>query len=1030
MTEPERSEDLAFGLYDELLTDRLTEILKELSSNRVHPTLEDLDNAEAPEKLADSVYRLLVYVLSRLPAQNRLSEQVRLTNRLIAQMLESLNAPDLEGSTTAPERKILRALRPVDDPDFARPRTPLDQSALLVNAPREPSLAAELLAEMDSADSVDLLCSFVMWNGVRALRPALEKAHDRRIPFRVITTTYMGTTQQRALDLLRELGAEIRVSYDSRITRLHAKAWMFERTTGFSTAYIGSSNLSHSALHDGLEWNVRISQRSAPSLMDRFRAAFESYWVDEHFHPYDPEKFATAIRTERPEQSFDFTAFDVRPYPHQEQILERLAVDRKRHNRWANLVVAATGTGKTVIAALDYRRLAEEFDGARLLFVAHRQEILNQSLTTFRHVMRDGSFGEVYVAGKRPERWTHVFASVQSLNASSIEDLDPDGFDIVIVDEFHHAAAPTYDRLLRHLRPRVLLGLTATPERTDGKDVTGWFDGHISAELRVWQAIDEGLLCPFQYFGVSDETDLSGLKWQRGGYNLSDLSAVYTGNDARVAKVLRATSDIIVDPRQMRALAFCVSVDHAHYMARAFDSAGIPAQAVSGQTPQDERNEALRRLKNKTVNVLFAVDLYNEGVDVPEIDTVLFLRPTESATVFLQQLGRGLRTAPSKAGLTVLDFIGQQHRRFRFDLRYRALTGVTRAHLQTQVKEQFPFLPSGCHIQLDRIAQKTILKNIQSSIDLRRPQLIGELRAIGDVTIRNFLERTGLQLEDLYRGNNGWTSLRRAAGFTSLEKKPSEERYARGVARVLHIDDRERLDLFRWAVSADDVSQADSLPEREKRLLTMLHCDLAGTESFPNLSASLGAIRQHPLVTDELSQVLDILDKEASSLPKPTALPRDIPLLVHERYSRDEILAAVGQSRVQKQSQLREGVRFIEDYGIDLFFVTLNKAEREFSPTTMYQDYAISPTLFHWESQSTTGEESPTGYRYIHHEALGTKVLLFARKDKRSRLGTEPYLFLGLASYVRHSGSRPMAITWELQTPIPPEFFEVAKAAG
>lgn len=1018
---------LPTGLYEELLTDRLAAALRAAPMAALRPVLENLDETEAPEILAQYVYRLLVAALHRLPSHERIQHQIDLCNRLITEVLNELPVEDLAGARASSEKKMLRALLEKRQPQ--RPRTPLDQSALLVNAPREPSLAAELLAEIDSADAIDVLCSFVLWNGVRALWPALEAARERGVPVRVITTTYMGITQPRALAVLSELGAKMRVSYDSRITRLHAKAWLFERNSGFATAYIGSSNLSHSALHDGLEWNVRISQRSAPALMDRFRAAFEGYWADDHFLPYDADRFAEAIRAQRPQDNVDFTAFDVRPYPHQEQILEWLEIDRKRHDRWRNLVVAATGTGKTVIAALDYRRLVQEWGPSRLLFVAHRQEILKQSLSTFRHVMKDGSFGELYVAGSRPDDWRHVFASVQSLSRPVIDDIDPEAFDVVIIDEFHHAAAPTYDRILQRLRPRAMLGLTATPERTDGKDVTVWFDGHISAELRVWQAIDEGLLCPFQYFGVSDDTDLSSLEWRRGGYNLQELSGVYTGNDARVAKVLRATRAIVADPIQMRALGFCVSIDHANYMAQAFERSGIPALAVSGLTAQAERDEALRRLRDREVKVLFAVDLYNEGIDVPEIDTLFFLRPTESATVFLQQLGRGLRKAPGKSGLTVLDFIGQQHRRFRFDLRYRALTGATRSLLQRQIEQGFPFLPSGCHIQLDRVAQRTILDNVTSALSLRRTQLVDELRSLGDVSLSRFLTETGLELEDIYRGRGGWTTLRRAAGLPAPPAGAKEEVYLRGIARLLHVDDPERIGAYRRALTSEGLD-VDSLPVRAKRLLTMLAYSLSPSDPQPSLGAAMEQLRRHPAVVDELGQVLDIVDETAGALPRPVDLPQEVPLLVHERYSRDEVLVALGESTIEKASQLREGVRFVHAYGLDVFFITLNKAKREFSPTTMYRDYAISTTLFHWESQSTTSEESQTGQRYINHRSMGAKMLLFARQNKRSSVGTEPYLFLGLADYVQHHGSRPMAITWKLQVPIPPEFFELARAIG
>ncbi len=391
-------------------------------------------------------------------------------------------------------------------------------------------------------------------------------------------------------------------------------------------------------------------------------------------------------------------------------MLEQLAAEREIHDRHRNLIVAATGTGKTVLAALDYRNLCAAAGGRpALLFVAHRKEILEQSLRTYREVLTDANFGELYVGGTRPDRWRHVFASVQSLNSYGVAKIAADQFEIVVIDEFHHAEAATYRAILNHLAPKELLGLTATPERADGVDVRTFFDGRTAAELRLWDALGADLLCPFHYFGLADGTDLSAIEWKRGSYDVAGLSTLYTGNDARARLVIKQLRDKVADLAAMRCLGFCVSVAHAQYMARVFVEAGIPARAVTGTTPPQEREAAIADLRSRRVNVLFAADLFNEGLDIPEVDTVLFLRPTESATIFLQQLGRGLRRATGKAVLTALDFVGHHRREFRFDARYRALTGETRRGLQRQIERGFPFLPSGCQIVLDEQAQRAVL---------------------------------------------------------------------------------------------------------------------------------------------------------------------------------------------------------------------------------------------------------------------------------------------------------------------------------
>jgi superfamily II DNA or RNA helicase/HKD family nuclease len=613
-------------------------------------------------------------------------------------------------SVTKPASQLLAVLGPARPGATAledvRPATPLSEAALLTNSHGEPNLGSELRAELDSCDEVDLLCAFVKWYGLRLLDSELSRLKSRRAPFRVITTTYMGATDPNALDrLVREFGAEIKIQYDAQRTRLHAKAWMFRRRTNFHTGYVGSSNLSRAALLDGVEWNVRLSRVGTPALLAKFEATFDTYWNDPSFETYDPERdrdrlddalAEAAGRTAHDRVTISLSGLEVRAFPYQQAILDLLDVERRVHDRHRNLVVAATGTGKTVIAALDYRRLTEEAgERPSLLFVAHRREILEQSLRTYREVLNDANFGELYVGGARPERWRHVFASVQSLTAYGATTMAPDSYDFVVIDEFHHAEAATYRRLLDHLTPQELLGLTATPERTDGLDVREFFGGRTAAELRLWDALGADLLCPFHYFAVADNTDLRSIGWARGRYDDAELTGLYTGNRARAAIVLAQLQDKVLNLGGMRALGFCVSVAHAEFMAQTFREAGVPALAISGSTSAAQRAQALQDLRDRRVNALFAADLFNEGLDLPDVDTILYLRPTESATLFLQQLGRGLRRTRDKAVLTVLDYVGHHRKEFRFDRRLRALTGQTRRGLERDIERGLSVSPVG-----------------------------------------------------------------------------------------------------------------------------------------------------------------------------------------------------------------------------------------------------------------------------------------------------------------------------------------------
>ena len=1027
------------GAYDALVTQSIAHVLSE---SELVASLSSVDTAEAAESYARLVADAVRSAVAALPADDRAERGAMLVNEVLAR-LQQLSTSFEAGPAQldVPEPRSLVSLVkqvPSGKPEpIAQPKTALSETALLTNATGEPTLIGQLESELASADGVDILGAFIRFSGIRDLLPHIRRLTARGGVVRVLTTTYTGTTQKRALDELEAAGAQVRVSYDRTATRLHAKAWMFRRKSGFTTAYIGSSNLTHQAQVTGLEWNVRASVVTNAAVIDKFDATFESYWNDQNFKPYDAAEFERehqAAVAPGDSGDFDLAFMDLMPKPFQQGLLEQVEFERMLgHNK--NLIVAATGTGKTVMAAIDYRNLRTSIDRANLLFVAHRKEILKQSLHTFRVALKDRSFGELWVDGQKPSEWTHVFGSIQSINAGDIEALPADHFDVVIVDEFHHAEAATYQRLLDWVRPKQLLGLTATPERTDGINVSNRFDGRIAAELRLWDALEQGLLSPFHYFGIADGTDLSEVGWSKGKYDATELTNVYTSDQAWVRIVRQALAEKVADPNAMRALGFCVSVAHAEFMARRFNEFGLKAVAVTGGTAKAERDGAIRDLRKGDIQIIFAVDVFNEGVDIPEIDTVLFLRPTESATVFLQQLGRGLRRTDASAHtvkdvLTVLDFVGHQRKDFRFDQRFRKLLGGTRTEVEKQIKEDFPFLPAGTSINLDDVSKEAVLANIRAAIPTGWADRKRESALIGDMGLRRFLEATGLELSDIYTGNHSYTELRRAAGHLEGDAPEDEKIIGRAIGRMLYIDDHDRLQFIQDLVNAEQPPDESSMSEVELRRATQLHFLMWGVQKGSSLGDGWRRLWNSERVLGELRSAIRIHSQSNRTPVGGEVLGNNIPLKLHASYSRDEVLAALDVGSAEKPPSVREGVKWVEEHGIDVFFITLNKSEKDFSPSTMYHDYAISPELFHWESQVQTSEQSVTGQRYINHKREGSKVALFIRNSKKDSFGrTAPYLCAGLADYVSHIGERPIAITWKLHDPLPARAFMAYRAA-
>ncbi|MFF1839818.1 DUF3427 domain-containing protein [Streptomyces sp. NPDC058231] len=1031
------------GLYETLITHRLEERMKQLDAVGWRTIDEIVGSESAPHVLSRHIGNVVRRVLQGLAP----AEQVLAANHILEQLNTIEGATDWVDLVTDGPRQLLAVAEQEAPGVYAiRPATPLSETALLTNSPDDPSLGFELRAELATADRVDLLCAFVKWHGLRVLEQSLSSARDRGVPIRVLTTTYIGATERRALDrLVREFGAEVKVNYELRSTRLHAKAWLFRRDSGFDTAYVGSSNLSKAALLDGLEWNVRLSSVATPSVLRKFEATFDAYWSERSFESYDPDRDAQRLddallhaggSSRNGDTTITLSGLEVRPYPHQRDMLERLQVERTVHGRHRNLLVAATGTGKTVMAALDFKRLRQTLGrDPRLLFVAHRKEILEQSLRVYQNVLIDANFGELFVGGEIPGNWTHVFASVQSLNSRALDRFAPDHFDVIVIDEFHHGTSPTYRRILDHFEPLELLGLTATPERMDGLNIQDeFFEGRIAAEMRLWEALENDLLSPFHYFGVTDNTDMSAITWKRGSYDATALSDLFTGNTARARLVVQAVQDKVADPGTMRALGFCVSVAHADFMADFFRRAGLGAVALSGQTPRHARKDALDQLKAGTLQVIFSVDLFNEGLDIPDVDTLLLLRPTSSATVFLQQLGRGLRRTEDKAVLTVLDFIGQHRKEFRFEEQFRALTNLTRNRLLANIAQDFPQLPSGCQIILETKAKDLIINNIRSQISVNVTQLAAEVGEYAKPQIADYLKESGRELRELYRGNgNSWTGLLRRAKLLTGSGPEGEAALLKRVSAFLHVDDPLRVAAYSKLLTADAPAY-DELSEQEQAYARMFFFSLwpLGGD-FTSYQEGFNTLRHQRAFRDELAQVLAYALDLADHVPVPLlAGHASMPLTVHASYSREEILPALGQSYIGgfMPGHFREGVKWCENIQTDALLITLEKDAKDFSPETRYKDYARNEWLFHWESQNQTSESSPTGVRYQTHKEKGTDVLLFVRRYKKTDIGgPQPWMLLGPAEYVEHKGSKPMGIVWKLRHEIPADVWSYSAIA-
>lgn len=758
-------------------------------------------------------------------------------------------------------------------------------------------------------------------------------------------------------------------------------------------------------------------------------------WTDGQFKRF-PEKVKDEMYTflgeslEEGKEDYLFKqtgkAIELRDY--QEEALKNLE-DMRANGDSIALLYHATGTGKTVTAVEDAKSV-----GKRTLFIAHTKELITQAKEKFDLLWKDIDTGLFMGDIKEKEAFV-VCSSIQSIS-ENLEQFNKDDFKYLIIDEAHHATANSYGKVLDYFEPEFTLGLTATPERNDNQDIFKFFEDRISGEIRLPEAIDRKLLSPFQYFAVSDTVDLSKLKWQRRGYSISDLNNVYTGNDKRVSDILVALNKYVTDIDEVVGLGFCVSKEHAKFMANKFNEAGIESIALTSESKKEERDNAKERLVKGEIKFIFVVDIYNEGVDIPEINTILFLRPTESLTVFLQQLGRGLRLHDKKECLTVLDFVGQSHKNYNFEDKFRALIGKTNKPVKDYIENGFLTLPKGCYIQLEKEAKEYILRNIKSASNTKA-NLLSKLRSFKndtdlELTLENFLKYHNLSLVDFY-GKTKDRSFSRMCVIAEQRDDFTEENeveITKKLYNLLFVNSRRFIEFVIGLIkNNDDISNVEFTNE-ESLMLNMMYYifynDAPEKIGLTSIKEGINKLLNNKVMMNEACEILKYNFDHLNFVDKKVNLGFDCPLDLHCDYSTDVIMAAFGYYNEEKKPAFREGVKYFEDKGIDIFFITLNKSDKDFSPSTLYEDYAINERLFHWQTQSKTSTESATGKRYINHLKTGNKIALFVREYKTRDGLTSPFTYLGTCEYRSHSGNKPISFIWELNEEIPPSMINKA----
>lgn len=1042
--------------FQEKLRSQNTESYPFEKSSPIHP-------ADYTAELLTHLNELFYKSIVELQHNQLTGEMIETTNRWLSALDEPLLvAPlhrELTSSTTTPVHyeKSLRAW------DLIAP-----------GQENQEKLLHHLIDELSTAQSADWMVSFTRHSGIQALVPSFQEAERINKPIRILTSFYMNITEAKALRTLMQFkNIEIKIYEPIKKNQaFHPKAYLFTRETNLHSAIIGSSNLSKSALTNGLEWNVRIPHSPLTSLVSQAQTLFNNLWnsneaipctsviLDQYEqHHLDSPKIKQFIVNDRvAEPPVEYEV--IQPNEMQLPALEQLHRLRLKQQTKA-MVIAATGTGKTYLAAFDVKQFAAK----RVLFVAHRGKLLSQAEETFKKIFTDihATFGR-YQANQKDLDKQFTFATIQTFSKEiHLEQFDPNTFDYIIIDEFHHAASESYQKILNYFTPQFLLGITATPERMDGLNIFKLVDHNIAYEIRLYDALVQDLLTPFHYFGIQDDDaiDYEAIPQKNGLYIEKDLVEALE-RSSRTEYILEMMTKFGHSGKAQVGLGFCVNIDHAEYMAAEFNKHQIESLAITSKQTEAEREQAIQRLEDDQdpLSFIFTVDLFNEGVDIPKINVMLFLRPTESPTIFIQQLGRGLRKHESKEYVTILDFIGNSQRAFVAPLvlsGQQSFHSIDRYHVANAVQNHFPILPEGSLAILDRVTETFIIEQMKkiefsASKQLRESYqrlttMIGDTPSLNDLVthpdapaIETIIQqwKSVLRLKQLekvatdeelalllnpdtrrvFQHIESWFPIREPFSLLMIQLLLNQQ--------TISADDVIRSAAIRFAVSADILKHRLPLIQHLfNRWSTSLTHDRivllveSGSGEYTFSEEMKRILASSPALVDYLQELIHAgLHSFEQLSGGENWLTGSQSFISRMTYSR-----AVIQRLLQSPSQegsWREGVAQAgNDY---VLFVNLHKNE-SIEDQLNYQDYFIDKNHFHWQSQNRTTDSSNIGELYRHHKARGIKIHLFIRKAEKEQGRSLPFTYFGELIHKSSHGSKPINVEWILKEPLTSEEF-------
>ncbi|SFB07039.1 MULTISPECIES: DEAD/DEAH box helicase [unclassified Bacillus (in: firmicutes)] len=928
----------------------------------------------------------------------------------------------------------------------------LFEKKLIVNSDKG-NLLTELVKSMNECVRFYFSVAFVNFSGLQLLLDPLKEAEQNGVKGKIITSTYLNFTDAKALEKIREFqNVDLKVFVTDKEIGFHTKAYIFEYQDSYKVI-IGSSNITQSALKSNIEWNVEIIAKEDATFIKEVLKEYDQLWESSVVADQDfINRYEEFLKSMKKVQVTQQLIYENREYIVPNRMQRRAMENLERLRSFGEnkaLVIAATGTGKTYMSAFDVKNVMPK----KLLFIVHREEILKKAKETFEKLLpNDGLTFGLLTGNHKQKHVDYVFATIQTIS-KCFDEFNRDEFDYLIIDEAHHATSPSYQDVLNYFEPEFTLGMTATPERSDSRNVFDLFDNNVALEVRLHEALEDELVIPFHYFGI---TDIDGI-------DLSDVSIVDIDEITKRLKVNERVDFIIEkmnfyshDGEKRKCLGFCAGREHAQYMAAEFNKRGYKSMVLLGDDGSDKRELYIKRLEDDAddLEFIFTVDIFNEGVDIPSVNTVLMLRPTNSPIIFIQQLGRGLRKYKDKSFLTVLDFIGNHNKTFLIALALNGSRYYDKESLKVAVATGFANIPGCTHIQMDRISQERILSQIDqenfNSMKYLREEYF-EFKKLNQgrtpYYLRDYLkydgapdpikfvqrEKTYLQFVAKAEKDDSLKALLQDDAFEGAMKELSSKLPLKRVYEFVimkYLLDHEEISLetakheilkIVKEVDEDSVLHAlevlnqdyyDSGQKKSNRkLFDFANGRLSKTSLFTRLLANPD---YNKYIEDIMMYGIFRYEKEFKG--EYYGVPH---LKLYEQY---QMVDAALLSNYRKSHSAFRGSGLLANGNDYFLFIDLHK-EEDIDERLNYQDKFLDERYFQWQSPNSTSQGSERGQNIIHNDRRGINLHLFVRKYREIDGKTEPYIYIGKGDTVHYEGEKPITVKIKLDNEIPANLF-------